>query len=355
MIAGVAALLSMLWVPPDRAYGDYINWSVLILLFCLMAVVAGFRRAGVLDWLSQKALDSAGDTRILCRLLVLLCFFSSMLVTNDVALLTFVPLAVVTLAAAGHTELLIFTVVFQTIAANLGSMLTPVGNPQNLFLFSHYQMDPGAFFQVTVPLTALSLLLLWGTGQLVPKSSFQQKQRGQAVRIQPGKALLSGAGFLLSLLAVFRVLPDGTVLLGVLILTLAADWKLLGKVDYSLLLTFLFFFVFVGNLARVPAVSSLLQQWMQGREMWISVLASQVLSNVPATVLLAPFTADGAALVVGSNLGGLGTLIASMASLISYKIYGTFTGADRGRYLLTFTVWNLIFLAVLLAAACLIF
>ncbi len=351
VIAGAAALLSVIWVPPDRAYSGYINWPVLILLFCLMAVVAGFREAGVLSWLSRRASGTARDTRSLCRLLVLLCFFSSMLVTNDVALLTFVPFAVLTLASAGHTELLIGTVVFQTIAANLGSMLTPVGNPQNLFLFSYYRMGMGSFFRVTVPLTLLALALLLAACQLIPRRPLQKGDRGNAEAIQLRKALLSGAGFLLSLLAVFRVLPEVLVLLGVLALVLVTDWKILGKVDYSLLLTFLFFFVFVGNLARIPAVSSLLQDWMQGREMLVSVLASQVLSNVPAAALLAPFTTEGAALVAGTNIGGLGTLIASMASLISYKIYGAFSEADRKRYLLTFTAWNLAFLAVLLAAA----
>ena len=350
-ISAAAALLSMLWVPPDAAYPGYVNTSVLILLFCLMAVVAGFREAGVLAWLSRKAVDASGTTRQLCRLLVLLCFFSAMLVTNDVALLTFVPFAVLTLATAGHRELLIWTVVFQTIGANLGSMLTPVGNPQNLFLFSHYQMGLGEFFRVTAPLTGASLLLLLAAGQLVPREPLSKEPAPISEPVDRRKALLSAAGFLLALLAVFRVLPEPAVLAGVLLLVLVMDWRLLGKVDYTLLITFVCFFVFVGNLARIPAVSELLERWMSGRETVLAVAASQFLSNVPAAALLAPFTENGAALVAGTNLGGLGTLIASMASLISYKIYGAYTGANRKRYLLSFTLWNLVFLGALLLAA----
>ena len=348
VIAAGAALLSMLFVPPDKAYLGYGNRSVLILLFCLMAVVAGFREAGVLEWLSRKAVETAGDTRSLCRLLVLLCFFSSMLVTNDVALLTFVPFAVLTLSVAHHTELLIWTVVFQTIGANLGSMLTPVGNPQNLFLYAYYEMQAGDFFRVTLPVTAVSLILLLLVSRLVPKERLEIAE-GRAITVHRGRAALFAAGFLVSLFAVFRVIPDWAAFLGVLALVLLIDRRLLLRVDYSLLLTFVFFFLFVGNLARIPAISDFLSRFIEGRELLSGILASQILSNVPAAALLAPFTERGTALVAGTNLGGLGTLIASMASLISYKIYGAFTAADKKKYLLVFTLWNLAFLAVLIA------
>jgi Na+/H+ antiporter NhaD/arsenite permease-like protein len=354
VVAWVLAAASMFFVPPDGAYLGYVDLRTLAILFCLMTVVAGFRALGVFEWLSQKLLDRAKNMRQLTLALVLLCFFSSMVITNDVALITFVPFTFILLELAGEDQersWLIPIVVMQTVAANLGSMLTPLGNPQNLYLYGKAEMSLGGFLSLMLPYTAASLvlLLIWvlvrgSAGNAGVSVSFSSPARVQ------GGALLGmyGALFALSLLAVLRILNYGVVFGAVLICALVADRKVLKSVDYSLLLTFVGFFVFVGNMGRVPEFRTILESAVSGHETVTAILASQVISNVPTALLLSEFSGDIPALIVGTDLGGLGTLIASMASLISYKLYAQKNSRGKGRYLLYFTAANVVFLLALL-------
>lgn len=270
-----------------------------------------------------------------------------MLITNDVSLLTFVPLAILLLQKVGQRKLMIPVLVLQTAAANLGSMLTPMGNPQNLYLHSLAGMSTGAFLKVMAPVTGLSLLLLLAAVFLLIHPQ----------KIQPPaeEGACRGAGlwlflFGLCLLSVLRVVPCGVTLWIVLTAAALTNPKLLRQVDYSLLLTFVFFFVFIGNLKQLPAVSQLVSHWISGRELLAGILLSQVVSNVPAAMLLSGFTKNYRALLLGVNLGGLGTLIASMASLISYKLYIRTETARPASYLGAFTALNVVFLAALTAA-----
>ena len=260
--------------------------------------------------------------------LMALCFFGSMFITNDVALITFVPFAVMTLEMAGQSKRLIHVVVLQTIAANLGSMLTPIGNPQNLYLYGRAGMSLGSFLGLMLPYTAVSLLLLlaWGMflggscadGGKPPAEEFQGWEAGHLrEKTNMSSLWIYLALFLLCLLTVAHVLPWQMVLGSVLAAVVFRDRKLLAKVDYSLLLTFVGFFIFIGNVGRIPAFRDFLQNAVAGREVFAGVAASQVISNVPAALLLSGFTEDYGRLLVGVNLGGLGTLIASMASLMS--------------------------------------
>ncbi|MBQ7004369.1 MAG: citrate transporter [Oscillospiraceae bacterium] len=351
LIALAAALLSMLLVRPDAAYAGYVDWDVLMLLFALMAVVAGLKRCGVMDRLSGALIRRAGSARALCMALSMACFFSAMLVTNDVALITFVPLTVSLLA--DRPEQLIVTVVIETIAANLGSMATPIGNPQNLYLYAHYAMPMGAFVRAVVPLTAVSLVLVLLACLLVKKEALACAAiGGQPEKKLPAAALvLHGVQFAACILSVLGVMPKWVSFLFVLATMLVHDRSLLREVDYALLATFVCFFVFVGNLGRVEAVSALLGGVIAGRELEIGILASQVISNVPAALMLSGFTESAAELMRGVDLGGLGTLVASLASLISFKLYMKAPGAKAGRYLAVFTALNLAFLAVLYALA----
>ena len=346
----ILAALSALVVHPDRGYLEYIDVRVLSLLFCLMLVVKGFQRAGLFDVLIQRAFGGVRRSRRLCQLLVLLCFFLSMLITNDVALITFVPFAMLTLRLCGQQRLTIRVVVLQTIAANLGSMATPIGNPQNLYLFSASGMGAGEFLRALLPLTAASLLLLLAATLLIPDEPIHMEVASRSEPLPRLELGVLGALFAVNLLVVFHVLtwPPALAitLLGVLALKRGA---LLKQVDYALLLTFVGFFVFVGNLGRVGQVGDWLAAALRGREVVLSVAFSQFLSNVPAALLLSGFTDNFAGLLVGTNVGGLGTLIASMASLISYKLYAAQPGAERGRYLAVFTVYNVAGLAALLA------
>ena len=353
LIAALAAFVTCFFVPPDEIYFSYLDFRTLSLLFCLMTVVNGFRNAGLFAHLSHVLCRKAGNLRVIGLLLVLLCFFSSMLITNDVALLTFVPFAVVVMGMAHHRRELITVVVFQTIAANLGSMLTPVGNPQNIFLYSFYDMEFGEFLAVTAPIWGLALLLLLLCCLLL-KPDHLDLFLGEAPGLEHRTLFIYTSLLGACLLVVLRVM-DWYFMLGIVFLVvLAYDRKNLLKADFMLLLTFIAFFVFSGNLARIPKIADTIHRLMSGREYLTAMMASQVISNVPAAILLSSFTDRSHALLLGVNVGGLGTPIASLASLISLKLYSHSEHADSGRFLALFTVFNLIFLAALSAVSLLL-
>lgn len=351
VISLVCALLSMLAVPPDAAYAGYIDLRVLCLLFCLMAVVAGLQQCGLFTVLAQRLLTGRKQLRLLYLALVLLPFFCSMLITNDVALITFVPFTVLVLSHIDRMDALIRVVVLQTLAANLGSMATPVGNPQNLFLCSYYGLGFGAFLRVVLPLTLVSLLALsaaalWTRGETI-EITFPQREQIQQPRLFALLCLL----FALCLLSVVHVLHYGIVTAAVALSLLLFARGLFARVDYALLLTFFGFFIFAGNIGRVEAVRSVLELLLGRSTYWTSVLASQVISNVPAAVLLSGFTDNWSALLAGVDVGGLGTPIASLASLISLKLYLRADNASLPRYLLVFTLANIAGLILLSGAA----
>lgn len=353
LIAALAAAVSCCFVPPDRAYLGYIDFRTLALLYALMLVVAGLRDAGAFARLAHELCSRAHGARAMGALLVALSFFSSMLITNDVALLTFVPFAVVLLGMTGRREDLILIVVLQTVAANLGSMLTPVGNPQNLYLYSYYGFTAGDFFHVTIPVWALSLALVLALCLLLPNGRLEVFL-GEKPELERGKLALYLALFAVCLLAVFRVIGWPVMLAAVVAALLCLDRKMLLRADFMLLLTFAAFFVFAGNLARLESVDRLLRALLGGREYFTALLASQVISNVPAALLLAGFTDNARALLLGVNVGGLGTPIASLASLISLKLYSATDGAHAGKYLQVFTAINVLLLAILSAAVTLL-
>jgi len=317
-----------------------------------MAVMGGFQQLGVFDRMANLLLARARKMRQLATTLVMLCFFSAMFVTNDVALITFVPFTIMLLERANLREKMIPFIVLQTIAANLGSMLTPVGNPQNLFLYTISGMTMGEFFAVTVPFVVVSYFVLYvfcyfqGRTPLITEKQEPKKQ--WSVHDKAFLVVL-GVLFLLCLLAVFHVASHWSALIIILVWFFFFQKGILKGLDYNLLLTFVFFFVLIGNLGRIPVIRETLQNLLIGREVFVSFFASQFISNVPAAVLLSEFTDRYDLLIAGVNIGGLGTLIASMASLISYKYYAVAEGAKKGRYMLHFTWMNIFFAIILLA------
>lgn len=356
-VSGVLAAVSAFLVLPSAEYLEYLDLRTLGILFCLMAAVAGLDEAGLFSLLVRKLSAGVGTVRRLCLLLTAACFLFSMFITNDVALLTFVPLTIALLAGAGQRAL-ILAVVSETIAANLGSALTPFGNPQNLFLYSRYGLGLGEFFRVTGPLCLLGAVLTFGGLLLARPGNAPLAPAGAAGEEKPfsGRRTSFFAGlFLFSLLAVLRVLDWRLVLAGVALLLALFARPIFRRVDYSLLLTFVFFFILVGNLSRIPAVSGWISSLLAGRELVVSALVSQVISNVPAALMLAEFTGSWQGLLAGTNIGGLGTLIASMASLISFRLYAKSPGAQSGRYFAVFSLYNFLYLAVMLAAGQLLF
>lgn len=361
-VATFLALVSMFFVKPDRGYADYLDARVLALLFCLMTVMEGFKKTGLFEQMANSLLKKVKTFRQLMIVLVGLCFFSSMWITNDVALLTFVPFTILVLRMAQMEQQMIAVVTMETIAANLGSMATPVGNPQNLYLYSVSGMSLGEFIKVMGPLSVLSLMMILA-GCLAKKNEKLQIQMVPQIKKEKktGENLLLLGLFLVSLLSVLRILSwpallGITLLACVLLYATGKEEFLPGKVDYGLLLTFVAFFIFIGNMGRIDWVKEVLEKVLAGNELFLGFAGSQVISNVPAAILLSGFTKNYAALLQGVNIGGLGTMIASLASLISYKFYAEESEKNKnvgtkGKYFWYFTGWNLVFAAVLLTAA----
>lgn len=350
VISGLAAMLSALFVPPSLEYKEYIDFKVIALLFALMTVVAGLRRIGTFEVLSQKLLKRGSSVRVVSLILVILCFFIAMLVTNDVALLTMVPFTMAVLDFLSEKRI-IFIIVMETIAANLGSMFTPVGNPQNLYLFSYFDLTTIEFVKITFPITLISFVLIVIMTLVV---------RGQKLNIvfdveadieSKTKIISYIVLFLICISTVVGILDYRIMLAIVFAGVLILDRGLLKEVDYFLLITFVFFFIFVGNVGQIEMISREISQIIQGNEFFAAIALSQIISNVPAAVMLSSFTENNKDLILGTDIGGLGTLIASLASLISFKIYSQRKNSDKKRYLVIFTAINLLFLVILIVVA----
>ena len=346
-ISGILALISCFFVPINEKYLSYIDVNTLILLFCLMLVMAGLQHIGFFSNMGNMFLKRIKSQRGLVLILISLCFFSSMLITNDVALITFVPFAILVLKMANMEYLVCLTITLMTISANLGSMLTPLGNPQNLYLYSTSNMSIGKFILITLPYTLISGILLFLCILFYKRRNVPQDFKYENNEIDYKKLIFYGVLFLICLLSVVGVLKENLLLLIILLAVFIANKKLILKVDYSLLLTFVFFFVFIGNMGNIEQFNNFINSIVSNREIGVSVIISQVISNVPCALLLSGFTDNFKALIIGTNLGGLGTLIASMASLISYKQIVTEYPTLKGKYIVLFTVFNIGFLAVL--------
>lgn len=345
VIAVTLAILSSFISIPKMSYIDF---KVLILLFNLMVVVAAFKELKVLDSIAIGLLKKCNTYTSISLALVFITFISSMIVTNDVALITFVPLSIVIARKANINVLKI--VVFQTLAANLGSSFTPMGNPQNLFIYSFYNLSPIDFFKITLPIVVLAVLFLV---LLV----FKDKKMNLSLDLEDVKidnkrdVYLFGGLFLIILLSVFHVIDYKVTFLITIVMVLILNKKLFSQVDYSLLITFIGFFIFVGNISTMDVVKNFMEGILNSPKSTFlaSVLSSQVISNVPATMLLSGFTDHFKELLLGVNIGGMGTLIASLASVISYKIYASEFGNDN--YMKSFTFYNILGLIIFVPIA----
>lgn len=347
-ISAVLAVVSVFIIPPDREYAGYINYKTICILFALMAVMEGFKKTGVFSTVSGILLERAKGIRTVVLILVYLCFFLSMFITNDVSLITFVPLSIAVLSMAGESvkkRLLVPVIVIQTVAANLGSMLFPMGNPQNLYLYGISGMKLWKFIFLLLPYTgiAFAVITLWSVFICKNVSSeikIPQTERNLSLR----QINIYSGLFVICVLSVAGIVHYIVAMVFVVAVILICDRKIFRTIDYSLLLTFIFLFVFIGNMGRVDAVDSFLKGITNGNEFIVSVLASQIISNVPCAILLSGFTDNYQALIAGTNIGGLGTLIASMASLISFKNAAKECPEMKGRYFVYFTVSNILLL-----------
>ena len=347
LVAIAAAAVTCIFVPPDAAYADYFDLDTLSCLFCTLAVVSALKERHFFEWLAGKIVSAFGNMRRVTFALVFVTYFGSMVMANDMALVTFLPLGWFVLSSCGRTKYTAFVFIMQNVAANLGGMLTPFGNPQNLYLYSYYSIGAGEFFAIMALPFAVAFLL-------IAAACFFVKPEPVALETPPVQAppvwrtLIYFVLFALSVLIVFRVFPFYVGLICVTLALLVLEPRAFLKVDYALLLTFCAFFVFSGNLSRIPAVESALGSLVALSPLLVGTASCQVISNVPSAVLLSRFTADYRHLLIAVNIGGLGTPVSSLASLITLGEYRKHAPGNTMRYLLLFSLINFGFLAVLI-------
>ena len=353
VIAMIAAIITCLIIPPDKEYLAYFDFKTLTCLFCVLAVVCALKNIHFFYILAKKLIQVFRNARVCILALVYITFIGSMLIANDMALLTFLPLGTYVMTSTGKGKYMAFTFIMQNIAANLGGMLTPFGNPQNLFLYTKFQIPTAEFMGIMAAPFALAIALITLCCIIFVKpESFELKD--EKISLPTGRSITYLLLFLLAIAIVFRGIPYGVGLVVIPLVLLFMDRKALKMVDYPLLLTFVFFFIFSGNMARIGAVRSLFSQLLTKNTLLVSVLSCQVISNVPSAILLSQFTTNYKALLLGVNIGGVGTLIASLASLITFREYSKQNGGKTRHYILLFSAFNFAFL-IILAAFSLIF
>ncbi len=347
-IAFAAALITSLIIPIDREYIGYFDFKTLTCLFCVLAVVCALRNINFFYVLAREIVSIFKNARMSVLALVYITFIGSMFIANDMALLTFLPLGYFVLTATNKTDYMSFTFVMQNIAANLGGMLTPFGNPQNLYLYTKFGIPTFEFMKIMAPPFILAVILITVCCIIFvkPEPLFLCYAK---TPLNPKRTVLYLVLFILSIIIVFRVIPYQIGLVVIPAVLLFADRKALKAVDYPLLFTFVFFFIFAGNMARIPAVNTLFSSLLEKSTLLSSILSCQFISNVPSAILLSQFTNDYANLLVGVNIGGTGTLIASLASLITFREYLKYNPRRAKHYILVFSVFNFAFLGILTA------
>lgn len=345
VISLILAVASTIYVQPGKEILGCIDYNVLVLLFCLMLAVAGLKKCNVFSLISVKVLSRGSGARTLALILCALTFFIAMLLTNDVALIALVPFTLMLLKS--RPTALIITIVLQTVCANIGSMVTPFGNPQNLYIYANMSISPAFFFSHTAPI-ALAGFATAAILSLFIKNEPVKLDMSMDIKLKnPSFIWIYAALFVLCILCVFKALSFTVVFTSALLAIFILDASLFAKVDYCLLLTFVCFFVFTENITQIPMISGFIADMTARNELLTAVASSQVISNVPAAILLSKYSQNTSALLLGVNIGGLGTLIASLASLISFKLYSVCENARPFKYLLIFTIVNVLTLAVL--------
>ena len=345
-IALLAALITSIIVPPDKEYLGYLDYKTLTCLFCTLAVICALRNIRFFSVLAAKIVRLFKTTRSAILALVYITFLGSMLIANDMALLTFLPLGYYVLTSTGNQKYMAFTFIMQNIAANLGGMLTPFGNPQNLYLFNRFSIPTGDFITTMLPPFCIAVALITLCCLFVKKEPLQLETE-EKTALPKARTAVYGVLFALSIILVFNLLPFWVGLIVIPLCLLFLDRKALKDVDYGLLFTFVAFFIFAGNMARIDAVQRLFSSLMNANPLLVSALSCQAISNVPSAILLSQFTSDWQALLVGVNVGGVGTLISSLASLITFRQYTKYNPKKAGSYILLFSAFNFAFLILL--------
>lgn len=348
IIAFFAAVITMFFVPIDKQYLEYFDYKTLTCLFCTLAIVCALKNINFFYMLAHKIVQLFKTTRMCVLALTYITFIGSMLIANDMALLTFLPLGYITLTTTGKEKYMAFTFIMQNIAANLGGMLTPFGNPQNLYLYTKFNIPTGEFMSIMAIPFIVSILLITLCCFIFVKSEFLEV-KDEKIELSPSKTIIYLILFALSIIIVFRIIPYWVGLIVIPIALLFMDRKALKMVDYPLLLTFVFFFVFSSNMARIDAVQKLFSALLEKNTLLFSITSCQCISNVPSAILLSQFTTNYKDLLLGVNIGGVGTLIASLASLITFREYVKHNPKKGGYYIGLFFAFNFAFLIILTA------
>lgn len=348
VVAMAAAVITCFLVPPDAAYLDYFDLKTLTCLFCVLAVVCALKNINFFYMLAKRIVRAFKNARLCILALVYITFIGSMLIANDMALLTFLPLGLYVLTSTGKGKYMAFTFIMQNIAANLGGMLTPFGNPQNLYLYTKFEIPNGEFMSIMAPPFVLAVILITLCCMIFVKPE-PLSLKEEPMTVPVGWTVVYLLLFALAIAIVFRGIPYWIGLIIIPLVLLFMDRKALKMVDYPLLLTFVFFFIFSGNMARIDAVRELFSWLLGWNTLLVSVASCQVISNVPTAILLSQFTENYRDLLLGVNIGGVGTLIASLASLITFREYTKHNKDKTVYYMALFTAFNFAFLFILAA------
>ena len=348
LIAFAAALITSLFVPVDKEYIGYFDFKTLSCLFCVLAVVCALKDINFFFVIARKIVHFFKTARMSILALVYITFIGSMLIANDMALLTFLPLGFLVLSSTGKQKYMAFTFIMQNIAANLGGMLTPFGNPQNLYLYTKFNIPNGEFMGIMAPPFILSVVLITLCCIIFVKNE-PLMISDEKIELNGKRTALYLALFALAIAIVFRGIPYWIGLIIIPAVLFFADRHALESVDYPLLFTFVFFFIFAGNMARIDAVRDFFSTLLSKNTLLFSALSCQCISNVPSAILLSQFTGNYAELLIGVNVGGVGTLIASLASLITFREYVKHDPKSTRRYIAEFSAFNFGFLIILIA------
>ena len=345
-IAIIAAIVTMFFVPVDKEYLDYFEYKTLMALFCMLAVVAGLKDTNVFELVSRKLIALFKTRRAVIYCLIYGTFFFDMIVANDMSLITFLPLTYLVLHKTGNDKYLGYTFILQTIAANMGGMITPHGNPQNLFLYSEYNIPTLEFMGVLLP-QAIAVAVLLFIAVLFVKNAPLELKNEEKFDLKKKELGIYGVLFVLVILTIFRVIPHWITLIIVTLTVFFTDKRRFKEVDYALLATFCVFFVFSGNMARIEAIKNVIKGIVEDNTLLAGIVSCQFISNVPTAIFLSNFTEKYRELLVAVNIGSLGIIISSLASLITLKEYLKHQPQNFKKYMGMFTLVNTIFLAIL--------
>lgn len=345
-VAIILTIITCFFVHISKEYLNYFDYKTLISLFCMLAVVAGLKSTNIFELISRKIIGLFRTRRGIIYSLVFGTYFFDMIVANDMSLITFLPLSYIVLHSTKNDKYLAFTFIMQTIAANMGGMITPYGNPQNLYLYSYYNISTIEFFKILFLQSITVAILLWICCSFISNEPLKVKK--SKIIIDKNNLTIYSVLFVLVILTIFRLVPYILTLLIVVVAILIKDRKRFKYIDYALIATFCVFFIFSGNISRIPQVQEFISKIVTNNTLLAGIISCQFISNVPTAIFLSKFTANYRDLLISVNIGSLGILISSLASLITLKEFLKHQPKRFWKYLAMFTIFNTLFLVILL-------